>query len=82
MGREKQEEGTPWKEPERYDGDYTEEEDNFNLADEVRRVLGVQPGAMNKIAKRFVAHYKILTTAEDKGEALGMYFLEINQWRP
>lgn len=68
--------------PQVYEGDYTTSDGEFDLAEEIQRVLGIKPSALNGIAKRFIAKYATLTTQEEKGEALGLYYLEINQWRP
>lgn len=37
---------------------------------------------MQKIAAEFVEYYKRLSDPNDKKEALGIYFLQINKWRP
>lgn len=54
----------------------------FSLKEEIRRVLGMDASNMQKIAAEFVDDYKRLSDVNDKKEALGIYFLQINKWRP
>lgn len=37
---------------------------------------------IQRIAAEFVEDYKKLSNKNDKKEALGIYFLQINKWQP
>lgn len=71
-----------WNERVQNKNDERTETGEFSLREEIRRVLGMDASHMQKIAAEFVEDYKRLSDPNDKKEALGIYFLQINKWRP
>lgn len=51
------------------------------LDEEVRRLLGTSAANLQRLAEEFVARYKGLTSDDEKRQALGAYYVNINQWR-
>lgn len=53
-----------------------------SLKDGIKQVLGMDASEIQRIAAEFVEDYKKLSNKNDKKEALGIYFLQINKWQP
>lgn len=54
---------------------------SFNMEDEVRDILGINVDELQRHAMDFIELYKTKRTREEKGAALGLYFLKINGWK-